>query len=208
MHTIMQHTDIHYNANFIRDEEEQFFFGKLLNELTPFLTQKQSTVFGKTYKQRRLCSYFSTAPGDYVFSGQSHTAHPVTPVLSELLVKINRELGASYDSVFINLYRNMTDKIDKHADDEPFFDKSDIASLSLGCERDFVFHDKKTNIMVAKYRLKSGDLVRMTGECQSKYVHSLPARKRCSVCNEKDTSEGECGHDQRRLNLTFHKRTM
>jgi alkylated DNA repair dioxygenase AlkB len=204
----MEPTDIHYYTNFIHQDEEQDYFRKLLEELTPYLTQKQSTVYGKTFNQRRLCTYFSTVPGNYVFSRESHVAHPLTPVLSELLKQINQKLGASYDSVFINLYRNMTDKIDKHSDDEPFFDKTDIASVSLGCERDFVFHSKKTNTMVTKYRLKSGDLVRMIGECQTKYLHSLPARKRCSVCRKKDTSMGECGHDQRRLNLTFRRRMM
>lgn len=99
-----------------------------------------------------------------------------TPELLELKNKITEITGQEYNLVNINYYRNGEDYIGAHSDNEnESILETIIASVSLGAERDFVFHHKETNKKTSLV-LHCGSLLIMSGLCQKYYKHSLPKR--------------------------------
>jgi alkylated DNA repair dioxygenase AlkB len=61
-----------------------------------------------------------------------------------LLLKVHKALpGSSFNSLLLNRYKGGNDYVGWHADDEKLYGPTpEIASLSLGCDRDFVLKKK------------------------------------------------------------------
>jgi alkylated DNA repair dioxygenase AlkB len=96
---------------------------------------------------------------------------------SELLAvksTIEKRCQFTFNSVLANLYRNGSDSMGCHADDEKELGNHPvIASLSLGETRLFKLHHKKRKITL-NFELGHGDLVVMAGALQQHWVHSVP----------------------------------
>jgi len=89
-----------------------------------------------------------------------------------------------------NLYRNGSDSMGRHADNEKELGLNPlIASLSLGEQRLLKFRHQKSK-EVLDVLLSHGDLLLMAGEIQHYWQHELPKTK-------KQKAE--------RINLTFRK---
>ncbi|CAD7943348.1 unnamed protein product [Amoebophrya sp. A25] len=102
-----------------------------------------------------------------------------------------------FNSVLLNRYRTLTDSQGWHSDDEAVYGKDPaIASVSLGCERDFVFRRKISEKEKWTLKLEHGSLLFMFGPIQHHWQHSLPKR------TGKASSMQE---QQERINLTFRK---
>lgn len=87
-----------------------------------------------------------------------------------LLLKVHKALpGSSFNSLLLNRYKGGNDYVGWHADDEKLYGPTpEIASLSLGCDRDFVLKkkpSKKPHGMVPS-------VTRGNKQC-SKYDYSL-----------------------------------
>lgn len=111
-----------------------------------------------------------------------------------------------YNFCLVNYYASGDDSIAFHSDDERFLgSRPNIASLSLGGERDFVMKHKPVPVdsgrdvkpaatvsvgRQIKMGLGSGDMVIMRGTTQSNWLHSIPKRK---------------GNTQGRINITFRR---
>ena len=101
--------------------------------------------------------------------------------------------GIAFNSCLLNLYRDGSDHVPWHADDEPVYgDLNDctIASVSLGASRLFQirqssFEDTEDTRFAApprwKYTLHSGSLLVMRGATQRHYQHRVPKRERRPV---------------------------
>ncbi len=152
--------------------------------------EEEILIFGKWAKVPRLMCWYGDAEAYYEYSGVNHTPKPWTAALQTVREKVEQQCQCAFNSVLANLYRDGRDSMGCHADDEKELgiDPS-IASLSLGDERQFRLHHKKTKRSL-NIDLQHGDLLVMGGTCQRYWLHSVPKTK---------------AHKTARINLTFRK---
>lgn len=149
--------------------------------------QRSVTVYGKSYPQPRLTCWYGPIP--YTYSNLTWEARELPPLIKELQLKIEELTGKEFPTVLANLYRDGSDKISWHSDDEPLFGYDPcIASLSFGAERDFFLRHKADNSIKEQFLLTDKSLLIMNEGTQSNWEHALPARKRVQ---------------EPRINLTF-----
>ena len=100
----------------------------------------QETEFNIKLPNRSLCYYGSSS---YCYSGVSHQPKPIPPnsyintILDQLKVTLP---DFQYNSILVTKYRNGSDFIGFHADNEPeIAENSDIVTISLGQSRTIKF---------------------------------------------------------------------
>jgi alkylated DNA repair dioxygenase AlkB len=133
-----------------------------------------------------------TAFGDdgltYTYSGVTVSSNPWLPLIKTLKLMVEDAMSERFNFALVNYYRNGSDYIGEHRDDEKdLVPGSSIASLSFGCERDFVFRHaesrgktaKRKDIEPIKICLASGSLLMMKEPTNKMWYHSLPVRKSC-----------------------------
>ncbi|KAK3132209.1 hypothetical protein QOZ80_6AG0517540 [Eleusine coracana subsp. coracana] len=171
-------------------------------------------VFGRTAAQPRdTCYVADKGLTELKYSGHQPHAHSWDefPVLKDILKAVHEALPGSYfNSLLLNRYKNGSDYVSWHADDEPLYGPTpEIASVTLGCERDFLLRKKPTKSQVANgagegarkrlkitpqqqysFLLKHGSLLVMRGFTQRDWQHSVPKRAKAS---------------SPRVNLTFRR---
>lgn len=163
--------------------------------------QKYYTDFktGKKYPQPRLTAWYADDPKmAYSYSGVTQIVQPWLFPLLILKEKLEKVTGASYNSVLLNWYRDGSDSVGRHADDEKELGtNANIASVSLGATRKFrLTQTKKAPNQTEpypgyeEYDLSHGSLLVMSGTTQHYWKHEVP--------KERGISEG-------RINLTFRK---
>ena len=163
---------------FLDPEEAQALFAAL-HEAIPW-QQDQITMYGKTHPVPRLHQWFGAEARPYRWSGITMASQPWPPSLKALCFRVEQAVGASFNSVLANLYRDGQDSVGWHADDEADFGPNPtIASISLGAERPFALRHR-TNLDFRHHliALPAGSLLVMGGRSQACWVHSLPRRKR------------------------------
>ncbi|MDR6642659.1 alkylated DNA repair dioxygenase AlkB [Luteibacter sp. 1214] len=162
----------------------------LLDELRDRLPWEVHRIrmFGRVVDSPRLSAWIGDEAATYRYSGTRFAPRPWTPALLALRDRVAAACDAPFNSVLANLYRDGSDRMGWHSDDEPELGAAPvIASVSLGAERTFRFRAKAGGEPVA-IALPHGGLLRMGGETQRLYKHELPVRKRVAGA---------------RLNLTF-----
>ncbi len=144
-------------------------------------------IRGMNVQQPRLISWHGDV--GYAYSGISMRVNPWTPTLDLVRRRVEEIVGARFNSVLLNAYRNGRDSIGMHADDEPGLgERPVIASVSLGCERVFDMRRSDGTGDTVRIPLRHGSLLVMAGDTQSNWKHGI-AKTREDV--------GE------RINLTF-----
>jgi alkylated DNA repair dioxygenase AlkB len=139
--------------------------------------------------QPRLSCWFGDTAHRYSTLAHSLTPHPFGPLLEKLRARVESITGARFNSMLANLYRDGTDAIGWHADDEPELGLEPvIASISLGAVRRFDMRQRSDHSQTTRILLEHGSLLVMSGGTQRFWQHSI-ARTRGRV--------GE------RINLTF-----
>jgi alkylated DNA repair dioxygenase AlkB len=134
------------------------------------------TLFGRTTKLPRLTCWMGEA--EYSYSGVRNAPHPMPQRLAAIRDDLARETGAPFNSCLANLYRDGSDSIGYHSDDEPELGPQPvIASVNLGAARRFVLRSLATGQRWS-VDLGGGDLLIMSGESQSDYRHAVPKTKR------------------------------
>ena len=138
------------------------------------------TLWGKTYKQPRLIAWFGDAGTSYRYSGLSLTPLPWTPLLQRIRDRVQRATGCGFNSVLLNYYRDGSDSMGFHADDEKELGaRPVIASVSLGAERALVFKSRHdTSNGPVRVMLGSGSLLLMKGDTQRSYKHGIVKQRR------------------------------
>jgi len=152
------------------------FFDSLLTHLA----WKQETIFlyGRWVKVPRLMCWYGDEGACYRYSGVNHGPLPWTAPLLAIKDKIESDYELSFNSVMANLYRNGSDSMGCHADDEKELGTNPvIASLTLGETRLIKFRHTKTKA-VENIELRRGDLLIMAGEIQHHWRHELPKTKK------------------------------
>jgi len=141
--------------------------------------QPEIRIYGRWHRIPRLQCWCGDPGANYRYSGQALRRTDWTPPLQQLRALTTSLTGRPYNSALLNLYRDGSDAMGWHADDEPELGPEPwIASWSLGQPRDFVFRAKGTSRIGEKITLHNGDLLLMSPEVQRRWQHALPRRKR------------------------------
>lgn len=166
--------------------------GELFRQIwdqTPW-RQETITLYGKTHLQPRLLAWYGDAEAVYRYSGKTYEPLAWTPLLQRLRERLSAVVGAEFNSVLLNYYRDQRDSMGLHADDEPELGSQPvIASLSLGEERVLYFrHRRDRSLRGLDVALPDGSVLLMRGDTQANWKHGI--RKLARSCGP-------------RLNLTF-----
>jgi alkylated DNA repair dioxygenase AlkB len=139
--------------------------------------------------------------GSYIFADAELTSYSALPEvwggrsewtdsLATIRDNITRQTGVRFQVVRCIYYRDGSEGVDFHQDFPAYGNTNEIASLSLGAEREFLLRNVSDHEDRYSIRLASGSLLFMGEGTQQRYEHALPHDKSC--------------HSPR-LNLTFRK---
>jgi alkylated DNA repair dioxygenase AlkB len=138
--------------------------------------QHAITLFGRTVPTPRLTAWVGDAA--YTYSGVVNLPKPWPAALAVLRQRLATEIGADFNSCLANLYRDGSDSMGFHSDDEPELGpEPTIASVSLGDRRRFVLRHRTTRERWT-WDLGAGDLLVMRDESQREYAHAVPKTTR------------------------------
>jgi len=141
------------------------------------ITWSQETIrmFGEEHPLPRLTAWYGDPGREYTYSGIKMEPLAWTGVLVELRDRISERVGAPLNSLLCNLYRDGSDCVSWHADDEPELGPEPvIASLSLGGVRSFKMQLKDDKDVQRSVDLGHGDLLTMRGLTQQLWRHEVP----------------------------------
>ncbi len=142
---------------------------QLVRELP--LAQRPIRMFGREILQPRLTAL--VGEGAYTYSGRRMDPAPWGVALSALRSKLEVVTGTRFQVCLANLYRDGSDSIAWHADDEKDLDHaSPIASVSFGSARTFKM--RHADGSKAQVELGGGDLLVMGAGMQQAWQHSVP----------------------------------
>ncbi len=135
-------------------------------------------IFGREVPSPRLSSWHGDPGTDYRYSGHRHVAQAWTATLTELRTRLLDTLGFDFNAVLVNLYRNGSDSMGWHADDERELGPQPlIASISLGASRRFVLRRRDRQHRY-ELNLSHASLLLMLGATQQAWQHALPRQLR------------------------------
>jgi alkylated DNA repair dioxygenase AlkB len=168
--------DVTFAPGWLEPEEADDLLSRLSDDL-PWEVHRLR-MFGRLVDSPRLSAWIGDDDATYRYSGARFVPHPWTPLLLALRDRVADACGTAFNSVLANLYRDGSDRMGWHSDDEAELGPAPvIASLSLGAARTFRFRAKSGGEPVA-IELGHGSLLRMAGATQRLYKHELPVRKR------------------------------
>jgi len=149
-------------------------------------------IAGRRIAIPRLQCWVADPGLSYTYSGIRLQPAPWLQPLQEIRSRVETLAGQSFNAVLLNLYRDGTDSVAWHADDEPELGSNPVvASVSFGACRPFDLKPRlgnggsKTRIL-----LRSGTVLVMGKTIQNRYLHQLPKVKNLS---------------EPRINLTFRQ---
>ena len=133
------------------------------------------TMYGKTHPLPRKTAWYGDQGLTHSYSGIHMIAENWTPVLLKIRVQLEMDLGAKFNSVLINYYRDGSDHMSWHADDEKELGLNPlIASLSFGETRSFQLkHKFNKSRATLRIPISNGSLMVMAGELQHFWVHKI-----------------------------------
>jgi alkylated DNA repair dioxygenase AlkB len=130
------------------------------------------TVYGQRHPTPRLTAWYGDAA--YSYSGMTHPPAVFPRPLAQIRDRLQATTGVRFNSCLANLYRDGSDSMGAHADDEPELGpEPTIASVSLGARRRFLLTEVESGERFT-WSLGNGDLLVMSGESQRDYRHAVP----------------------------------
>jgi alkylated DNA repair dioxygenase AlkB len=191
MNLLPPDSEAFYRADFLNDAEAEALFTEIVGG------------FDVTNKSVRMHdgSEFVAETGCYLFTDAELTSYqaipevwggrsPWTESLADVRDRIKDVTGVHFRVARCVYYKDGSEGVDFHRDLPAYGTTDQIASLSLGVEREFVLRKLSDPDERFAIRLAPGSLLFMGAGCQDFYEHALP---RDQLCREP------------RLNLTFRK---
>lgn len=155
---------------------------KLLTELiveeAELEHKPEIVVFNRVCHQQLSTRFYSDSVDGYTYSRRKREASPLTTKQKALLQYVNELLGSNYNSLLINSYKDGTEYISAHADDERNLDQhAGVASISHGASRKFRIRDKATKEILRDIPTNDTELWQMEGDFQKDFLHEVPPEK-------------------------------
>lgn len=147
-------------------------------------------LYGRTVHMQRSVGFFSDDSIGYKYSQQIAKSQPLTSWMKDLLIKVNDDLGTSFNGILVNRYEDGSEYIGPHSDDERSLSNGTVAAISLGSSRTFRVRSKKDKTRI-DLETKDGQLLVMSGKFQQEYTHEIP----------------KCAKGNLRISLTFRQHT-
>jgi alkylated DNA repair dioxygenase AlkB len=157
----------------------------LLAELRPLLAEEQiiSRGSGDVVPERRATAWLSDSGRSFAYSGKTMSGGKLTASLSALRDSLAARFGSPswrFDSVLVNHYPSGASAMGWHSDPQGAEDgwAEETAVVSVGASRRFAFRSAAAPADLAERRemvVSSGDCLRMWGDCQARFQHSLLA---------------------------------
>ncbi len=187
-HTIdLAGADIRLFPYYFDTDEADYYLKELLTQVE--WSEQVIKLYGKEHKVPRLSAWYADDNKSYEYSGLRTVGLPWLTILKDIKNKLQDVCDTPFNSVLVNRYRNGSDSVGWHADDEPELGCNPvIASLSFGEERTFHLKHKYDKSLKTSIVLPHGSLLLMQGATQSHWLHQIAKSKR-------DMDE--------RINLTF-----
>ena len=130
-------------------------------------------IVGKQIPIPRLQQWFGDPGTSYTYSNICMQAVSFPDWIDSLRDNVERQTGAPFNRALVNYYRNGSDSVDWHADDEPELGPEPlIASLSLGVERVFQMRHNDSGERIS-ISLPHGSLLMMGAGIQSYWQHRV-----------------------------------
>ena len=149
------------------------------------------SMFGKVRPQPRDVQFRSDESKGYFYSGGVAEALPLNDDMRFVIAWANTLVGAEYNGILINRYKDGTKSVGAHADSEAGLDPSaGVLAISYGATRKFRIRDKHTKQLFKDVPARQGEAIQMKGDFQSWFHHEIP--KEPSVLGE-------------RISLTFRR---
>ena len=171
-----------YTPGFISAEEGN----SLLNLLLKTVPWQQHTVM--MYDREVITPRLSAWYGDKRKRDEGRReALPWLPELYAIKERIAHFTGISFQGVLLNYYRDGNDSVAWHADKDTLPGvKTDIASVSIGQERNFDFRSKADHKQQYAIKLEHGSLLLMKADLQKNWEHriaksSMPMKARINM---------------------------
>ena len=154
----------------------RFYFDRLLNGVE--WKNDEAYIFGRHFITKRKVAWYGDRDFLYTYSNATKQALPWTPELMDLKQIIEPLSGASYNSCLLNLYHTGEEGMAYHSDDEKNLgEQPNIASVTFGAERKFLFRHKRTRETISLV-LETGSLLVMKDYTQANWQHRLPTTKK------------------------------
>lgn len=158
-------------------------------EETTFWRQETIEMYGRRTPIPRLTAWYGDAGKSYTYSKITMQPEPWTTPLSAIKDTVETEAGERFNGVLLNLYRDGSDSMAWHSDDEVELGAEPvIASVSFGSTRKVQFRHKSRTDLRHELELTHGSLLVMRGSTQRHWQHQIPKTSR---------------HVGPRINLTF-----
>ena len=167
--------DLDYHHEFFPFNQANKLFKNLQKKIE--WTQNRIRFYGKESLVPRLEAWYGDPGKSYAYSGIHMDPKPWTDELLFIKKAIEPIAGVTFNSVLINYYRDGTDRVAWHSDDEKELGKNPvIGSVSLGAERKFKLRHKKykTNGLKHDIMLNHGSFLLMKGSTQHHWMHEIP----------------------------------
>lgn len=158
-----------YTPSFFNKEESWYYYEKLLAEV-PW-QQHKVMMYEKEMLTPRLHAFFGERP---IRAEDKRLPLPWTKELLEMKHKIETYTGIIFNGVLLNYYRDGNDSVAWHSDKDTIPGlKTEIASVSLGQERNFDFRNKANHQQRYAIALEHGSLLLMKGDLQRFWEHRI-----------------------------------
>ena len=133
------------------------------------------TLYGRLIRIPRLHCWYADNDLAYHYSGLQLRPAPWDEKLLHLKTCLEGVTGATFDSVLANLYRNGSDSVGWHCDNEPELGADPvIASISFGATRRFQLRNKLDKNQKIELALPHGSMLLMGRGVQTHWQHQLP----------------------------------
>ncbi len=162
-----------YHETFLDHQTASTWFKQLLHE-SPW-QQDEVVLFGKRLTTQRKVAWHGEPGCTYRYSGTVKKPHPWPPLLMDIKRSLEEATGTTFNCCLLNLYHHGGEGMGWHSDDEKeLVQGGQIASLSLGAERRFLFKHRRITQEKVSLTLHHGSLLLMAGTTQQHWLHSLP----------------------------------
>ena len=167
--------EVGYRGGFFSPDEARSLFDALRAEVR--WERHRVRIRGREVDCPRLSGWQGDAA--YAYSGITLRPAPWTARVAAVRRRIEAAAGEAFNSVLANLYRDGSDRLGWHADDEPELGPAPvIASASFGAPRRFLLRPKRGGGASVPIVLEPGSLLVMRGATQRHWLHSVPPTRR------------------------------